>query len=112
MLEELGGAQEALEDPQLEQVELPEARERDRRDRRAFESLEHCVSSARCSRFGAVARHARSISTSMAPSAGVSERIVEERCISGGSGRGTSCGRAVRTRRRSEQTGGHRDRRR
>jgi hypothetical protein len=34
---ELGGAQEALEDPQLEQVELPEARERDGRLRRAFE---------------------------------------------------------------------------
>ena len=43
MLEELGGAQEALEDPQLEQVELPEAREQDRRSRRAFESLGHCV---------------------------------------------------------------------
>ncbi len=42
MLKELGGAQEALEDPQLEQVELPEARERDVRLRRAFEGLGHC----------------------------------------------------------------------
>jgi hypothetical protein len=43
VLEELGGAQEALEDPQLEQVALPEAHKRDRRSRRAFESLRHCV---------------------------------------------------------------------
>ena len=43
MLKELGGTQEALEDPLLEQVELPEARERGGRSRRAFEGLGHWV---------------------------------------------------------------------
>ena len=43
MLKELGGAQEALKDSQLEQVALPDARERDQRARRAFERLGHCV---------------------------------------------------------------------